>query len=343
MTGLPSMSQEVASRIAKISGLVIGRNAKGGSGICVCLEDGKVALLTAKHVVIECIRNTGEIAIAVPASGIEFHRPRLIRMDSSQQGDAAFLVSDQLASLPAIPFEEWTKNHPDLGPNVVIAALGYLAVSKKVEGRRIGSTLCFLSDVILNVGRYIVTCGINEKAPNMPKRLDGMSGGGLFAITGDFLGIVISERRNVTPTRGELDVLLPSGYEELYKPFSMSTDGPGPGFYGEDMTVAISIKNGSGKLIATIGSNVEMFWSKTNPEHRYGRVGRLTTLEIVIPGIETHYPINIESLFFWDEDSSEGRLKAAREEFKYLLLRMGWLLKDEEGNSQTVLQINPMT
>jgi hypothetical protein len=343
MANLPNMSEDVASRIAKISGMVVDRNGKGGSGTCVRLEDGKVGLLTAKHVVFECIRNTGEIAIAVPAGGVKFHRPLLIRMDSSHQGDAALLVSDQLASLPAIPFEEWTTNHPDVGPNVIVTAVGFPAVSKKVEGRRIDFKLSFLEDIILSVDGNSIISGINEKAENMPKHLYGMSGGGLFAITGEFLGIVVAERRNVTPTRGELDVLLPRAYQELYKPFSIPPDSPGPGFHGEDFTVVIQIHDNFGKLIATIGSNAQTYWSSTNPEHKFGRVGRLLTLEIIIPGIDIHYPINIESMFYnWADDSHETRRKAAQEEFKYLLMRMGWLFSDEGEGSKTVLKIRPM-
>ena len=202
--------------------------------------------------------------------------------------------------------------------------------------------LAFLGDKILSVQGDSVICGINETVENIPKRFYGMSGGSLFSETGEFLGIVVAERRNVTPTQGELHVLLPSIYQELYKPYSIPLDGPGPGFYGEEIPLSFNLRDTSDKLIATIGVKAEAFWSTTHPEHQHGRIGRLTTFEIIIPDIKTHYPINIESLFFWADDSKETRLKAAQEEFKFFLSRMGWFLIDGEGSSKTVLKITPM-
>src|SRR5450759_1899632 len=137
MTNERRSADEVTRELAKVSGLVVGRNGKGGSGTCVRLDDGAVALLTAKHVVIECIRNTGEIRIAAPFCGVGFQLPRSIRMDSSQQGDAAFLVFNDLATgIPAIPFASWTANHADIAIGLPVFACGFPGLLRRLEPSR---------------------------------------------------------------------------------------------------------------------------------------------------------------------------------------------------------------
>ncbi len=339
-----SMSIDVFKRLAKITGMVVGRNGKGGSGTCVRLKDGKVALLTAKHVVIECIRNTGEISLAVPLSKIEFHPPTTIWMDSTQPGDAAYLVSPQLASLPAIPFEEWTRNHPRIEPEIEVTAVGFPATFKKIDGRVVKSKITYLADKVRSVLGNTIICGINENELNMPDHLDGMSGAGLYNFKGEFFGIVIAERRKITSSYGEIDVLLPSAYEELYKPFSWPLNGAGCiGSCGEDFNIGLELHDEAGKLIATISSKVQTFWSTTDPENQNGRIGCLRTLQFEIPGLNKYYPINIESIFRnWTDDSFETRKKAAQEELQFLLMRLGWLFSDSGKGPKTVLKITPM-
>jgi hypothetical protein len=142
--------QALADQLAKCSGLVVGADGRGGSGTCVQLEDGTVALLTARHVVLECLRNTGRVAIA--AYGVNFHEPRSIRMDSSQHGDAALLVFKNLASnVQAIPFAEWTDRRTDIQPGQRTLACGFPSVLKKVEGRTVMPTFAWLGDNILTL------------------------------------------------------------------------------------------------------------------------------------------------------------------------------------------------
>jgi hypothetical protein len=53
--------------------------------------------------------------------------------------------------------------------------------------------------------------------------------------------------------------------------------------------------------------------------------------------------MNIESMFTWSGDSEEDRLSAINEEFKFLLLRMGWLLKDSGTDGKWSIQVNRVT
>lgn len=339
---------EVVRDLAKFSGLVVGRNGKGGSGTCVQFNDGTVGLLTAKHVVIECLRNTGEVFIAIPFSRVGFQRPRAIRMDSSQQGDAAILIFNNLTTeIPTIPFASWTVNHTEIAVGDCVFACGFPGALQQREVIREElkwePRFAYVGDYISSVESDVILCGINETIDGIPSQLGGMSGGGLFSSEGDFLGIVIEESRRLTSSHGELRSLRPSAFVEIYKPFSMPSDAPDGGFYAERRSFSLDmLKPDNSGVLATIGIHAELFWSKTNSEHRYGRIGRLTALEFIFPGIETHYPINIESLFYWDEDTEMARTNAIEDEFKFLLLRMGWLLNYNGENGQPVLKVNPM-
>lgn len=344
MTKERRSEDDVIRDLAKVSGLVVGRDGKGGSGTCVQLSDGTVALLTAKHVVIECIRNTGEIAIAAPFSGVGFQQPRSIRMDSSQQGDAAILVFNGLVTeIPTIPFASWTINHTEIAIGLRVFACGFPGALRKLLATQLTPTFAYLKDKISSIQGNAVVCGINETMKDTPSQFRGMSGGGLFSAEGDFLGVVIEESRCLTPSRGELLSLLPGAFEELYKPFSIPPDAPKGGYYTEKRSVALDLfKPDNSGIQATVGVLAELYWSKTDPNHKYGRIGRLITLEFIIPGIDTHYPINIESLFSWADDTEVDRMDAIQEEFKFLLLRMGWLINGNLENGQSILQVHPM-
>lgn len=335
----------IAKELAKYSGLVVGSNGRGGSGTCVQLEDGKIALLTAKHVVIECLRNTGRVLIA--ADGINFEEPRLIRMDSSQDGDAAFLVfRNPAVNQKAIPFAEWTKTRLDLAVGQRVFACGFPGAFRRIEEEddkiQIMSHFGWIEDEILAIEGNRVVSGFN--VDGVPTTLRGLSGGGLFSEDGRFIGVVVEEKRRVSEFHGELHSLLPGEFAELYTPFSMPADAPTGGFFGEERVVKLALQKPDGSGIqAIVGVMAQCYWSRTNPDHKYGRFGRLISLEFIIPGIDTHYPINIESIFTWSGDTEKDRLTAIYDEFKFLLLRIGWLIKDGGPDGEMSIRVKAMT
>lgn len=137
-------------RLAQCSGVVVGATGRGGSGTCVQLEDGPIALLTAKHVVIECLRNTGRVAIA--AYGKPFGDPLEIRMDSSQAGDAAYLVF-QTARTPEefVPFSKWTTSRTDLVLGQRVIACGYPGAFRAIEENTFKSRFFCFADKIMDI------------------------------------------------------------------------------------------------------------------------------------------------------------------------------------------------
>ncbi|MHB2025078.1 MAG: S1 family peptidase [Elusimicrobiota bacterium] len=337
------VSKDVARKLASCAGIVVGADGKGGSGTCVRLEDGQIAMLTAKHVVLECLRGSGELYISAPFFEAKLRRPRMARMDSAQQADAAFLVfNDPSPKIEPIPFDEWTTNDPELKVDTPVLACGFPGRLRAVDERTIKPQFGHLKDRILSLDGHTAICGIDESREKLPT-FEGMSGGGLFSYTGRFLGIITDERRRMTSNYGEVHSLRPSGYEELYKPFKLPGEPPKGGYLGQKRSVAISLKNPDGSVLATVGCLAELLWASQDPTHPHARVGRLLTLEFIYPKGEMHYPINIESLFTWTDDSEEGQMAALRDEFKFLLMRMGWLLSDDNGTGTSAVQVNSLT
>jgi hypothetical protein len=330
------ISDEARAReLVPLAAVVIGANGKGGSGVCVQLEDGAIAVLTAKHVVLECLRNTGRVRIA--AYNVKSQDPELIRMDSTQQGDSAYLMfKEPPTTVKAVPYPDWTTSRLDLEVGQRVITVGFPSFLRKREGNMLIPRIAWLGDSIVAIqGNHIVS-GINEIIEGMPNTLEGFSGAGLFSDDGRFIGVVVEEKRRLTESFGELYSLLPSGYAGLYTPFSAP-----PGRYHNDqraLRITLLRRDGTG-IQAIVGVLAQCIWSRTDPAERYGR---LFSLEFVIPGINEHYPININSEFTWTGNAEADRIRAMEEEFRFLLLRMRWLLKDELDGGSTV-QIHPLT
>lgn len=330
----------VHRKIAHAAGIVLSLDGKGGSGTFVRLEDDQIAILTAKHVVIECIRSTGEFLIWAPLFDAKFRKPTMIRMDSSQQGDAAFVIfEDPPVGIEPIAFDEWTRNG-SLAAGTEVLACGFPAALRKVEGRKITPKIGAFHSRVASLGGNTFVCPINETAESLGT-FEGLSGGGVFSMDGEFAGIVTGERRRISASYGELYSIRPRGFAEIFTPYSFPPDAPKGGYLGQKQSLSLHIKKSDGSILATVGCLAELMWSKTEPAHKHGKIGRLLTIEFIYPDHERHYPVNIESMFYWEDDTEEGRTAAIQSEFKFVLMRMGWLVADSEDGPSTI-QINAM-
>jgi len=264
-------------------------------------------------------------------------------MDSSSQGDAAYLIFSNLPSYTkAVPFEEWTNNRSDIELDQCVWACGFPSAAKKVNGRKLKSAFFWVGNKILEIRGDRIVSGFDKMIEGIPHTFHGLSGGGLFSNDGRFIGIIVEENRNTPSQYGELYSIVPSEFTELYKGFSIPPNAPTGEYFKEERSVSLELQKPDGSGIqAIVGGRAEFFWSKSNPSHEYGRIGRIISLEFIIPGIDMHYPININSTFTWLVDSEEDRLNAMYEELKYLLLRIGWLVQ-EEGSEGAIIQVNPM-
>jgi hypothetical protein len=322
--------EALAKDLVPYIAVVAGANGKGGSGTCIELEDGAIAVLTARHVVWECLRSTGHVGIA--AYGVKLQDPDLIRMDSTQDGDVAYLVfKKRPTTVKAVPFAEWTTTRLDLLVGQRVVTAGFPGAFRKVEGRKISPGMVWLGDVIRSIEAGRVATGIDETLEGIPSTFEGLSGAGLFSADRKFVGVVVEERRKVTESFGQFHSLLPCEFAELHT----ARWAPSGHYHNEQRALRLTLLKPDKSVQAIVGVLAQCIWTGTEekPEERYGR---LYTIEFVIPGIDQHYPININSTFTWTGDSEEDRLNAMREEFKFLLLRMRWLVKEDFDGKATL-------
>ena len=333
---------KLADDIAQKSGLVLGKDGRGGSGTCVRLDNGDLALLTAKHVVVDCLL-TGELSIARSSDKCT-DLPKRIRMDSTQMGDAAYVVlRRQDGKAPAIPFSQWTQNTQKLGTGAFGLASGFpgelrkpinkicqaLCALRRLFGATVKQAIIprhmFFQTAISRTSSDLVVCSIDERIKGFPTTLRGMSGGSLFTLDGDFVGVLIEERRKLTPVSGELDVLLPGAFTELYTPFQPPPGSP-TDYWGQQAWSPVFniVHMNDKKRKAKIQVSAELFWSEKSRASQYGRMGRISFFTFIIPGFKQQYPVNTEALFYWDEDTEAAKLKALHEAIVFLLLRSEW-------------------
>ncbi|MDD2772509.1 MAG: serine protease [Elusimicrobiales bacterium] len=337
-----AIDKKIRGKLLSCAGIIVGADGRGGSGTFVQLKDGQIALLTAKHVVLECIRATGEAYIAAPYFEEKLRRPQMIRMDSSQQADAAFAIfSDPSPKMQPIPYCDWTTDVAEIKIGDPVLACGFPGSLRQVSGRSIKPIFGSLNDRVRSRQGHTIVCGINELNETLPT-FAGMSGGGLFSHDGRFLGIIVNECRKITPTHGEIHSLIPSGYAELYREFKLPCNPPKGGYIGMKRSIALRLFNADGSTRATVGCLGEFLLAQKDLTHPYARFGRMLTLEFIFPNGDVHYPVNIESLFTWEEDTEEGMLAALYEEFRFLLMRMGWLVSSEEPDGTSYVQVKPL-
>ena len=203
--------EALIGELAEYLAVVAGPGGKGGTGTCVRMEDGSVAVLTAKHVVWECLRNTGRVGVGT--FNVTLQDPNMIRMDSTQQGDAALLFfKGPQPKVKAIAFADWTKDRSDLQVGQTVYTLGFPGASRNLDGLRLNLGVAFMMAPILALepGRVVSRIIEGEGVPD----LRGLSGAGLFSDDGRFIGVVVERNGSM------MHSLLPSEYSELYVPFS---------------------------------------------------------------------------------------------------------------------------
>jgi len=330
MTEKNAPDEALLGELAEYLAVVAGPNGKGGTGTCVQMEDGSVAVLTAKHVVWECLRNTGRVGVG--GFNMKLQSPNMIRMDSTQQGDAALVFfKDPQPKLKAIPFADWTKDRSDLQVGQTVYTLGFPGAWRKLDGPHLNTRTAVMVTSILALEPGRVVSGIVE-GEGVPA-LAGLSGAGLFSDDGRFIGVVVERKGS------EMYSLLPSEYSELYVPFSFPPGAPPPPYYHErhGMTMVLHKLDGTG-VQARVGAVADCYWAAADPDHPLGRIGRIFCLEFVVPGINKHYPMNMNSKFTWLRHTEEDRRKAMAEEFKFLLLRMRWEIAESDGKSTLVVK-----
>ena len=302
-------------------GYVFGNDGKGGSGTSVQLMDGSSALLTARHVVIDCILtgsiqvgNVGDQHMAIPK-----------RIWISARTDAAYIISSNPnPRSETLSFADWTSPPLHISAGHLVYPSGVPGSWKIIdsEKRALPRIKALVYESTLanppQQGSFII-CNVNEKDLRLPKSFRGMSGGALFSADKRFLGILDSEVRDgsgggerkirVTPIQ-DLEEL--HGPNQLPLPIHMGqkVDGKFP---------LVQIGNPTRKAVIQVHG--DMCRSLIQPGFSFGRI---RMIRFLTPPEAADYSITMESIFYPTDDSDAGRKAAFDQELRLILSSIGW-------------------
>lgn len=321
--------REISDWVMARLGSVIGADGRGGTGTFIELQDGKTALLTARHVVMKCIL-TGQMTVARLESGVYSVEPSAIIIDSRK--DAALLVFENGAFPGAtIPYAEWSGRDPAITEGMRVIMSGIVGEWKhpNISTRTIPIVPCLnfwttVSDPE-NPRGYLV-CDVNEETSLLPTSFGGMSGGPCFSLDRRLLGVNTHEmRRKAGTNQGEFFVTPLAALDNLFQPYVPSSDSPTDYMQQKAFLAFLAVSQNDKHQRVFVMAHVEYFWSPSNLDHWDGRVGRIIGLHFEAPEGTARYFINTKSIFRWnDGNTDEDRLRALYEELEFFLPDTGF-------------------
>lgn len=316
-------------------GTILGADGRGGTGTFIELQDGRVALLTARHVVVRCIL-TGEMTSArLTEPGALSLEPNAIRIDYRK--DAAFLVfkSDELRG-EFVPYAEWSQDLPELAAGMPVIVSGVVGEWREPDlaTKTIPVTkwLHFWTGITeTRDDRGYFVCDVDEADTALPKSFGGMSGGPCISTSHRLLGVNTGEiRRKARSSTGEFFVTRLSDLKNLFDPYIPPADAPTDYTRLEACLAFTAASRKDKRVRVPVVVQVEYFWSRSNPIRPHGRVGRIIAVRFGERRGAGRYVINTESIFHWyNGDSDEDRLRALYEELTFFLQDAGFDLVDE--------------
>jgi hypothetical protein len=313
-------------------GSILGANGRGGTGTFIELQDGRMALLTARHVVVRCIL-TGEMTVLRLAnSRTQSVEPRAITIDSRK--DAALLIFDATSLAgDVVPYAEWSAEPPLITKGMPAIISGVVGEWKEPDlvTRTIPVTkwLDFWTAVTEPQGQegYVV-CDVDETNDALPRSFGGMSGGPFITLDRRLLGVNTGEiRRKAGSKKGEFFVTRLADLDNLFHPYVSPVDAPTDYMHQRGLLAFTAVNRRDRRQRVPAMVNVEYFWSRSNPDGPYGRIGRIIAVKFGAPTGAERYIINTESVFRWyDGDGDEDRLRAFHEELIFFLQDTGFEL-----------------
>lgn len=297
---------------------IFGADGRGGSGIFVYLEDGRLAVLTARHVVVSCVL-TGALTIPISEPPCYSVEPTAIRIDGLN--DVALLLIDSgIFSGEALSFKEWTCPGTKVYKGMSVITSGDVGEWKQLDPETRTISLIKVLHLCANVTNSsgMITCDVDTSIVDLPTSFRGMSGGPLFSINRHFLGVNAEE---LSCSQGRAILVTPvEKLTNLYTPFRPTENAlldymRQPAKY-EFWAVE---KNGQRRIRMSVCA--EYWWSKSSPDVPDGCIGRIISVQF-----GTNTPaMDIELVFRWyDSNTDEERRKALEEELVFFLENTGF-------------------
>lgn len=307
---------------------VLGTDGRGGSGIFVYLEDGRMAVLTARHVVVSCVL-TGELTIQISEPPCRTVEPTAIRIDG--RNDVALLLIDSgIFSSEALSFEEWTCPRTKVYTGMSVITSGDVGEWKQLdtETRAISLvTVLHLCAKVTNLsGSFdLITCDVDASIVDLPKSFGGMSGGPLFSLDRHFLGINAEEWSG---SQGRAILVTPiAKLTNLYTPFRPMENALHDYMYqpAKYQFWAVGVEKENWQRRVQMSVCAEYWWSKSSPDVPDGRIGRIISVQFGT----NHYVMSTEVVFSWyDDNTDEDRRKALEEELVFFLEKTGFKFEE---------------
>lgn len=316
--------------IAGHVGCVVSADGRGGSGTFVQLPDGPVALVTARHVVIDCML-TGWLSVARLRVPSRTAVPLAAWIDP--KNDAALLVlREGTLEGEAVQYAEWSEQRDPLAEGMPVVAVGVVGEWKKpdISTRTIPQThVLSLCSIVVDPEDHLgrLACHVDETLATLPRSFGGMSGGPLLSTSCHLLGVNTDEmRRRPGSNEGTLFATPFANLERLLHRFSRPPDLSGNhiGQVREVTFRAIGVNHPDRWFGLTA---VVEFWSPSDPGEGASRFGRVVALLFSgLPGVEA-FSINTDLVFHdQEDDSDEERIRAVKSELAFLFEDAGFSL-----------------